>query len=426
MSRLPVALLALLSTAALLWFAAPRRGDAVVYDVVTVKTSAELQAALDALDQASSQVQIALDPGDYHLTPSPAVDSTCGNCEDPDQPVPVTVGARLTGREIQLIGRRRGTVTIHTNGGYGLFVEDCVNCFIGTVTITGGERDTSQNATDAAIVVKNASVHISDVTIRDNIGDEALLQKNVVGIMGVCGREGADIDLYGSRIIRNSWDGVALYRGANAIIRDCVIDGVDKARGREAGGGRGVGIGVTWDATATIMHNLVRRYWKGIGIFVDGSADVRYNVIEEMLTWGIAYWDAGRGKPQATILYNIVYDCGACGVSITREAPAKPGEPLPGRLSGNVIVRTGQNEKYDDPEYYCMQCALALHAVPDGFKIGTNFFSDNRTAADSLFNEDTGRDTLLAAAAPLVGALRGDSLFSESRFVSEYLGGGSE
>ena len=41
---------------------------------------------------------------------------------------------------------------------------------------------------------------------------------------------------------------------ASARIEDNVIDGVDKAGGRVAGGGRGVGIGLTWNATASIRR----------------------------------------------------------------------------------------------------------------------------------------------------------------------------
>ena len=76
-----------------------------------------------------------------------------------------------------------------------------------------------------------------------------------------------------------------------------VIDGVDKAGGKARGGGRGVAIGVTWNASAEIRRNRVTRYWKGIGLFVDARGTVEENVVEEMLTWGIAFWDAGRGKP---------------------------------------------------------------------------------------------------------------------------------
>ena len=55
------------------------------------------------------------------------------------------------------------------------------------------------------------------------------------------------------------------------------------ACGKALGGGRGVGIGVTWNAKAGIRGNLVRRYWKGIGLFVDAEGTVVENIIEDIL-----------------------------------------------------------------------------------------------------------------------------------------------
>ena len=78
----------------------------------------------------------------------------------------------------------------------------------------------------------------------------------VVGIGGVMVREGSEVHVEQCAIINNSWDGVALYRGATATITDCVIDS-----------GRGAGIGVTWDAAAICLRNRISRYWKGIGTF---------------------------------------------------------------------------------------------------------------------------------------------------------------
>jgi hypothetical protein len=174
------------------------------------------------------------------------------------------------------------------------------------------------------------------------------------------------------------------------VIRNNLVDGVERA-GRAAGGGRGVAIGVTWNARAEIEHNHVRRYWKGIGVFVDADVVARANIVEEMLTWGISVWGADRGKPRAIVEDNVVFDCGACGISITRTAPYDTGEPK-GRLVRNIVARTGQNPRYDSPDDYCYQCALALHAVPDGFAIRGNAFYDNREAADSLFDEDLPRE----------------------------------
>jgi len=346
--------------------------------------------AAAGLPAGADGVEIALLPGEYHLSPEPAVDSTCGNCEDPARTVPVTAGLRVRGRGVYLVGDPKDPAVIHTHAGYGIWFDGCQDCGLSNLVVTGGERDTAQAATDAAVVVQRSSVAIADCVIRDNIGDAETIARVVVGIMGVCGREESFTYVRNCEIVRNSWDGIALYRGAEAAIERNVIDGVDGA-GREAGGGRGVGIGVTWDARAVIEKNLVRRYWKGVGIFVDADVEMRANFIERMRTWGIAYWDAGKGAPRAVIEDNVVYDCGACGVSVTREKPFA-GDETPGRLAGNIVVHTAQDSAYDDPDLYCYQCALALHAVPEGFVIADNVYYDNRRADDTLFHGDMTRE----------------------------------
>jgi hypothetical protein len=361
------------------------------FETVEVSTSQELQ---DALVHARENIGVVLVPGEYHLRPAAAVDSTCGNCETPDEMVPVTVGLQVSGRNVWILGPDSGEATVYTHAGYGIFFKDCKDCGVAGITITGGERDTAQAATDAAIVAKNSSVSIFHNKITDNIGDSTVVATGIVGIMGVCGRENSFMWIQDNQIVRNSWDGIALYRDAEAEIDLNLIDGVDKARGHEAGGGRGVGVGITWNAKAKISRNIVKRYWKGIGIFVDAHVVVQENIVEEMLTWGIAYWDAGKGKPWAFIENNVVFDCGACGVSITREQPFGQDES-PSGFVGNVIMETGQNPKYDDPDYYCYQCALALHAVPEHFAIRDNLFFNNRRASDDLLDRDVSEEEFL-------------------------------
>jgi parallel beta-helix repeat protein len=377
-------------------------------------------ARLLAAPLANTRIELTRD---IDLVPAAAIDPTCGNCEDPRTPVPVTVGIAVSGDNVWIAGNGNA---IHTNAGYGIYFRDCANCGIEDAVVTGGERDTAQAATDAAIVVRNSTVTIRNCEIAGNIGDPTTVRKTVVGIMGVCGREGADITVENCEIVRNSWDGIALYRDARAVVRNNYIDGVDRARGDEIGGGRGVAVGVTWNGTALVERNWIRRYWKGIGIFLDADVVARGNIVEEMLTWGIAIWDADRGRPRAVVERNAVYDCGACGISVTRRAPYADGEET-GRLTGNIVVHTGQNPRYDDPEDYCFQCALALHAVPEGFSIRGNTYYDNRTAADSLFHQDAPREMFWRGRRGWVRTFRnneagidGRRRFHESAFLTEY------
>src|SRR4030095_12328902 len=123
---------------------------------------------------------------------------------------------------------------------YGLLIEDCDSCLVEGVTITGGVRDPDGWATDAGILVRRATATIRAVRVRDLIGDSTVVDSTVVGIIGIAGREGRKFTVQGCEINRNSWDGIALFRGAEATIEDNLIDGVDRASGPNIGGGRGV------------------------------------------------------------------------------------------------------------------------------------------------------------------------------------------
>jgi hypothetical protein len=361
---------------------------------------------------------ILLMPGFYELKPQTYIDPSCGNCEEPDTPIRATAGLIISGKGIVIEGSPDdpGSVILSTGAGYGILFEDCVDCVLRGVTVTGGVRDEDKRATDAGIVVRGGNVRIENCVIRDNIGDSTAVREAIVGIIGVAGREGASIEIVDNEIIRNSWDGIALYRGASAEITGNVIDGVDKARGDAVGGGRGVGIGVTWDAKARIEHNLVRRYWKGIGVFVDAQCDIFENVIEEMLTWGIAYWDAEVGKPVARIRRNLIYDTGACGVTITRRAG---GAPAPGDCLENIIARTGVDPKYDDPLKYCGQCPISADYVPEGFVVENNiFFYNRRVECGSSFN-DLLREEFDRQAPPLLEKLAAHPALSAARAFGE-------
>ncbi len=334
-------------------------------------TSAEELEKLFKNPQEDINVRLA--SGIYELNYETIIDSTCGNCENPDTLVSATAGLIISGKNIHISGPSDKSAVIKTNSGYGLYILNSENCILENLTVTGGIRDSSEFATDAAIVVKNSNVIIRNNKITRNYGDQALIKKNVVGIMGICGRENSFLRIYNNLISKNSWDGIALYRDSEAVIEENIIDGVHKAGGRIAQGGRGVAIGVTWNSKAVIRNNLVKRYWKGIGLFVDAEGIVEYNIVEDIITWGISLWDAGKGEPRGFINNNIIYKTGAMGTSLTFNT-----EDDPGFFKANIIVRTAQDSTYDSPDYYGYQCALAEHLVPKDFTIENNIFYDNR------------------------------------------------
>lgn len=397
--------------------ARPERAPA--RDPLLVATSAELE---EALSGPRRDATIVLASGVYELDPESAIDPTCGNCADPDSLVPITVGLTISGSNVRIEGPRDGSAVIVTRAGYGLYFKDCHGCELDRVVVTGGERDASRAATDAAIVARNSSVSITNCIVRDNIGDPARVENHTVGIAGICGREGADLTIEQCEILRNSWDGIVLYRDARATISNNVIDGVDAAID-EAGGGRGVAIEVTWNSHATITRNLLQRYWKGIGVFENADVVAYGNIVEEMETWGINVWDAARGRPRASFERNVVYDCGACGIAIERHAAGE----TPGRLVANIVVHTGQNPAYDPPGHYCRQCALDVKAVPDEFSIRGNVFYDNREAGDGPFDEDTTRQVFWRERRGWVRTFRNTGVgvdgrlkFHQSAFLTEY------
>jgi len=393
------------------------------------------RAVAAASDRSTSDPEegttIRLLPGLHVLEPQSLVEETCGNCEDPRTAVPLTAGVILSGRGLRLQGETEaaagiggpvsaegGRSVIVTNAGYGIFLRDCEDCWVKDLVITGGARDTSGTATDAAIVVQRSTATIEGCEIRDNIGYPEVVGRTVVGIMGICGREDSRLRIRRNRILRNSWDGIALYRDAQAEIVDNVIDGVDLAAGGAVGGGRGVGIGVTWNARATIRGNLVRRYWKGIGLFVDARATVEENIVERIATWGLSLWDAGSGRPQGWFRGNAVDSTGACGAMIARTSE----EGDAGGLIGNAFVRTGQNPKYDGGEPYCLQTAVARHAAPEAFRIEENLFCANREAAGASGSGDVDREEFRRRARILCARLAAWPSLRGSRFLAEYGG----
>jgi hypothetical protein len=225
------------------------------------------------------------------------------------------------------------------------------------------------------------------------------------------------------------------YRGARLVAVDNVVDGVDRVAGGAHGGGGGVGIAITRGAEGHVEGNLVTRYWKGIGVFGAARADILENVIEDVATWGIAIWGEGTGAPGANVTRNVVFDTGACGVSVQSEVPGPPGavgrppgsdsaapDRAAGSLKGNLMVRTGQDERYDGGEPYCPQRPVALRGVSEGFSIEGNVVHDVRQPGDSPKAAALTRDAFQQAAAEVIRRIGSRPHLATSRF---YLAFGS-
>jgi hypothetical protein len=384
---------------------------------VAVPAGADLTALLR---DAQPGTTFRLAPGEYDLKPRPFEDPTCGNCPDPARRVNATVGLRLSGKNLRLVGAGRDTTLIRTHAGYGILIEDCDSCAVEGVTVTGGVRDPDQWATDAGIVVRRSTATIRNARIRDNLGDSTVVSSTVVGIMGIAGREGAKITIDDCEILHNSWNGIALYRDSEALIEDSQIDGVERVAGTRMGGGRGIGIEITWNARATLRRNLVRNYWKGIGVFADAQAQIEHNIVEETLAWGISLWDAGFGHPRAVIERNAIFRTGACGVTIATGDSARVTAPA-GKLVNNIVAGTCIDPRFDSGEHG-RQIPIAVHGAPDSLLVDGNLLWGNRQPQRSVCEYDIPMKDFFAAANPMIEEFHAHPVQRRSSLVTRLRG----
>lgn len=295
-----------------------------------------------AIDSAKDGDQIIILPGKYEATPATYIEGLCGNCEEHKTHVSATRGFLIKEKAIHLIGSGPEETILITNAGYGILFEKSDGSSISGVKITGGKRDPDGNATDAGVVAK-----FSRVTVKENhIADNAhRIDTVVVGIGGVFGRENSELFILNNRIEGNGWDGMALYRGAAAFIADNVITD-----------GRGAGIGITWDASATVLRNRVSGFWKGIGTFGNSKAVVRNNAVLDNLGWGII----ATGTSFLEASNNVIGRNGNCGFAIW-------SEEAKGECTNNIIVNNGWRE-----EWVCPQVGIWNYGDVSNFSITYN------------------------------------------------------
>lgn len=288
---------------------------------LTVERGSDLQAVIDYAADGDTIII-----GDKTVTADPVgfTDSLCGNCTDPKTAVRAKYGFLIKDKSLHILGSDRKKSKLITGAGYGLYFVNSRNSSLENLTITGGKRDADGNATDAAVVARNSQIHIHSLNIVDN---NNRLDSVVVGIGGIIGREGAELYISKCDIVNNGWDGIALYRGASATVTDCLIKD-----------GRGVGIGVTWDATCIAYRNIISGYWKGIGAFGTSWVVAHNNTVINNLGWGII----ATGKAYMDIANNIVNHNGNCGI-------APWSTESRGRIINNIITNNGWRKEWVCP-----------------------------------------------------------------------------
>jgi hypothetical protein len=315
-----------------------------------------------ALDYAFDQDRIMILPGTYEARPDSFPEDLCGNCQEHRTYVKATRGFLIKDKALEIVGSGTDKTILVTKAGYGVLFDNSRGSTISNLTITGGVRDPDGNATDAGVVTKFSTVTIKNVQIS---GNNHQLKDVVVGIGGIFGRENSELFIFNNVIEKNGWDGVALYRGANAYIADNVICD-----------GRGAGIGITWDATAIVYRNQISGFWKGIGTFGDSRAVVRNNAVYDNLGWGIIV--TGNSFMEAS--NNVVTRNGNCGM-------APWSETAHGVFMNNIVTENGWRK-----EWVCPCVGIWMYGKPENFIISHNDVWGNKEGNFKDMEDLTGKD----------------------------------
>jgi len=316
-----------------------------------------------AIDQAKNGDRIIILSGRYESHPQVYVENLCGNCQDHRTQVNASRGFLIKDKGIHFVGSGPDSTVLVTKAGYGVLFENSRGSVITNLKITGGKRDPDGNATDAGIVTKFSTVTITKCEIAEN---QDSVKGVIVGIGGIFGRENSELVIQNNLIRNNRWDGIALYRGATALITDNVIDQ-----------GRGAGIGITWDAVAAVYRNRVSNYWKGIGSFGDSRAVVRNNAVFDNLGWGII----ATGNSYMEASNNVITRNGNCGLAVW-------GDGARGLATNNIITENGWRKEWVCP---CVG-VWWYEGKSDGFRLSYNDVWNNVVADYQDLEDLTGKE----------------------------------
>ena len=313
------------------------------------------------IDFAKDEDRILIMPGTYEAHPDSFPEELCGNCEMHKTYVRASRGFLIKDKALELVGSGMDSTILITIAGYGVLFDHSRGSVITNLKITGGIRDSDGNATDAGVVAKFSTVTVKGVRISNNTHQ---VEDVVVGIGGVFGRENSELFILNNIIENNGWDGIALYRGANAYISDNFICE-----------GRGAGIGITWDATAIVYRNRISEYWKGIGTFGDSKAVVRNNAVYDNLGWGIII--TGNSFMEAS--NNVITRNGNCGF-------APWSETARGVFMNNIVTENGWRK-----EWVCPRVGIWMYGRPENFVISHNMVWNNEEGNYRDMDDLTGK-----------------------------------
>lgn len=263
-----------------------------------------------AIDHAQSGDTVFIRNGRHYATPVNFIDPTCGNCDAASfrQNIPATRGFLVIGKTVFLKGESRTGTILETRAGYGVLFESAGTSRIENLTITGGIRDRDGRATNGAVVARATALTVRFADIVYNSNRYTGTPDPIVGISGIVGREGAVIEAHDLLIAHSSWDGIALYRGDPAVPNSGARATI---RHLNITHGRGVGIGVAWDARATIYGVSVSNFWKGVGSFGSAVVSLKSSIVRDHLMWGVI----AAGTSSLTAVNNVVTRVGTVGMA---------------------------------------------------------------------------------------------------------------
>ncbi len=356
---------------------------------------------------------VEIEAGTYELTPIVEADTSCATCLDSEVATVLptyTRGLRVSGKGIAIHGAGAEKTILRTGSGVGIFFDGCEDCSVEGITVTGGERDTDRRALDAAVVVRNGRVTLKDCVLGDNIGRDRIVLSTVAGICGVAVREGGVARVEGCRISRNSWDGIAVLRGASAVVEGSLVDGVDRSPLAQVGGGRSTGVNVAWDGAATLRGNLIRRSETGVSASGDARLVMSENVVEDVGSYGLGVRSGDVGRPSIDVEGNAFFRVGGCGVVV--KAPAPIGDDVL-RISGNAFALTG----LAGIPTACPPTAIDAppHAITEG-----NAFHANKEMGGAAGRNDTDAGDWAKQVTPLVRRFQAWPLLAESQFMQAF------
>src|SRR5512139_4132282 len=127
--------------------------------VINVSTADELQAALG---KPLDNVTINLAPGKYLLR-SRLAEISAGSMATR----PITVGVRITGRNLRLAGPDEGSAEVVSTALFRLYFDGCEDCELEHVTVVTESPSPRDSTVGAAILATNSAVRIINCVIRD-------------------------------------------------------------------------------------------------------------------------------------------------------------------------------------------------------------------------------------------------------------------